>query len=843
MNILNKLTIKNLKLNKKRTIVTIIGIILSVALICAVAGIVTSFQKTMANQSINSDGNYHVRFDDVKEEDTKYITQNKKVKSYFMTKEVGYSKLDKVENLYKPYIYVMEADKKALENSGLKLTKGRMPKKSNEIVIPEHLNYSNKANIDVGDKLTLNMGDRKLGNYKLNQLNPIDLEDETKVEEIVNTKTKEYTVVGIIERPSIEDYSAPGYTAISYLDKPKGNVNVSVLCNKPSAFKNLIKDVNEVNDILDEGKYIYETNKNLLAWSGADLSDGTLTTLYSVAAIIILIIVVSSIFVIKNSFNISITERIRQYGMFSSVGATSKQIKRNVLFEGFILGLIGIPLGILLGLLAIFIIVGLINLILGDYLNGLKFAFSVPLIPILIAVVVSAITILLSSLLPAIKASKISPIDAIRSSNDIKIKSKKLRTPKILKKFFNIGGEISYKNLKRSKKKYRTTIISIVVSVSIFIALYSFIQYGFKLSGIYYKELDYNFVVYEQQNDGKTTLKEFEKISKLDNVENYAIMKDATVRVDQKYFNKKFLDRFVNGGDETETVFINAINVTSNVYNDYLKELGLDNKNLDGKAILVDQTKIYEDEKYKDLKTTKLKTGDSLKVLTDNDKEYELEIVSIPDKGAMGTRNAGIPYLILSNETYEKIFGNDYFINDIVIESNDPYALASTIDELKKNDKLFENVSYINYKEDQKEQNAIVLVISIFLYGFILVITLIGITNIFNTITTNMLLRSKEFAMLKSIGMTKKEFNSMIRLESILYGMKSLLIGIPIGLVLSYLIYKSFGYSMETAYAVPWQAIIISVLFVFVIIGITMKYSVSKISKQNIIETIRQDNI
>ncbi len=839
MNILNKLTIKNLKLNKKRTIVTIIGIVLSVALICAVAGMVTSFQKTMANQAIKSGGNYHVRFDNVKEEDTKYITQNKKTKSYFKTKEIGYSKLDKVENAYKPYIYVMEFDKSALENSGLRLTKGRLPKNSNEIVIPEHLNYNNKSSIDVGDKLTLNIGDRMLEKNKLNQLTPIDLEDDTRVEEIINTKQKEYKVVGIIEMPPVEDFSSPGYTAISYLDNPKGEINFSVLCNEPSEFKDLIKDVNGVSNG-DEGKYIYETNRELLAWIGADLSDKTLITLYSVAAIIILIIVVSSIFVIKNSFNISITERVRQYGMFSSVGATSKQIKHNVLFEGFVLGLIGIPLGILLGLLAIFIIVCLINLILGNYLNGLKFAFSISLIPILIAILVSSITILFSSLLPAIKASKISPIDAIRSSNDIKIKSKKLKTPKILKRFFNIGGEISYKNLKRSKKKYRTTIISIVVSVSIFIALYSFIEYGFKMSGIYYQELDYNFVAYEQQNDGKTTLKEFEKISKLEDVENYSIMKDATIRVDKKYFNKKYIELFTNN---EEKIFINAISVNSNLYNEYLKSLGLSNEELNGKAILVDKMRIYEDEKYKDLKTTNLKEGDSVEVMTDDDKEYKLDIISVPEEGIMGTRNAAIPYLLLSNETHEKLFGDNYFINDIVIESNDPYTLASTIDELKKNDKLFENVSYINYEEQQKEQNAIVLVISIFLYGFILVITLIGITNIFNTITTNMFLRSKEFAMLKSIGMTKKEFNSMIRLESILYGMKSLLIGIPIGLILSYLIYKSFGTSMETAYTLPWAAIIISILFVFVIIGITMKYSVNKISKQNIIETIRQDNI
>ena len=146
-------------------------------------------------------------------------------------------------------------------------------------------------------------------------------------------------------------------------------------------------------------------------------------------------------------------------------------------------------------------------------------------------------------------------------------------------------------------------------------------------------------------------------------------------------------------------------------------------------------------------------------------------------------------------------------------------------------------------EESIRAENAIVLVVSIFLYGFIGVITLIGITNIFNTITTNMNLRKKEFAMLKSIGMTKKEFNRMIRLESIFYGVKSLIIGIPIGLVLSYGMYNMFKNSMEMEYVLPYKAIIVAIVFVAVVIGIIMRYSMSKINKQNIIETIRNDNI
>ena len=183
-------------------------------------------------------------------------------------------------------------------------------------------------------------------------------------------------------------------------------------------------------------------------------------------------------------------------------------------------------------------------------------------------------------------------------------------------------------------------------------------------------------------------------------------------------------------------------------------------------------------------------------------------------------------------------------LNGIDIKAKDSYKVEDEIIQVYKGKNISEdNFMVVNMEEAVKANNAIVLVISIFLYGLITVITLIGITNIFNTITTNMNLRKKEFAMLKSIGMTRKEFNRMIRLESIFYGLKSLIIGIPIGTLLSYAIYKGFETNMGMSYVLPVKAILISIVFVAVVITIIMKYSMSKINKQNIIETIRNDNI
>ena len=288
------------------------------------------------------------------------------------------------------------------------------------------------------------------------------------------------------------------------------------------------------------------------------------------------------------------------------------------------------------------------------------------------------------------------------------------------------------------------------------------------------------------------------------------------------------------------------MSVESNVYNDYLKKLGLNNKNLENKGILFDTYMEYTNEKYVESSATKINEGDTINIKTSEkntpDKNYNLEIIKKTNKRMIGLENIGTPTIVVDNKTFEKIF-DEYFINEITLYSNDTEKLAATLKELAKNNESYKNTAYINIEEEQKAQSAMILVVSIFLYSFITVITLIGVTNIFNTITTNMILRSKEFAMLKSVGMTKKEFNSMIRLESILYGLKSLLIGIPIGIILSYLIYTVFKNSIEVPYMLPWSAIIISIVFVLLIISITMKYSVNKINKQNIIETIRNDNI
>ena len=849
-NILNKFTKRNLKLNSKRTIATCVGIILSTALICAVAGVFSSFQKTLIQHAKMSDGDYHTVFYDIPQEKQKYITENRNVENYFITQNVGYAQLKGSKNKYKPYLHLMEFDENALNNWGLKLINGRMPENSDELIISKAIEENGGVKYNIGDKIELKIGKRISNGYELNQYNPYTEDGNgNNQEQIENEQLREFTIVGIIERPNmeIEEYSAPGYTIITKLNEKKENTNILV---KYKNIKNTYKTTEKIEKTLDGG-YNYHVNSELVRWSGVSRADDTTIMLYSLAGIVIAIIVISSIFVIRNSFAISITEKMKQYGMLASIGATKKQIKRNVLFEGMILGIISIPIGILLGIIATYILIQITTLLIGNiaFSTEMKFIFNMPIEAIILSIILGFITIYISCIFSARKASKVSPIEAIRNNDDIKIKSKKIKSPKIIKKIFGIGGEIAYKNLKRNKKKYRTTVISLVVSITVFISLNTFMNYVFGISSIYYKEMNYNInlnIDTDKETTDEKAYKYLQNLAKNNDLKEYSILRTAYINTDslEDKETKEYQNYIKDTSGEPNHLVIVSLGETE--YKRYVKEIGEKYEKCKDGIIYYDNSVIY-DKDAKKIKCINIAEEDRIKGTvknkndeTSSDKKVDLEIVKIADKAPMNNRNvSNYGMFIVSDELMDKI--GEYYCYNMKINSNNPDEFCKKIDEEKD-----VTLTYTNYKEIAEQENRMVLLISIFLYGFIIVITLIGVTNIFNTITTNMNLRSKEFAMLKSIGMTKKEFNKMINLESIFYGIKSLIIGIILGLGISYFIYKiviGADATEQLQFIIPTKPIIISIIFIIIIVGIIMRYSLSKINKQNIIETIRNENI
>lgn len=857
MNLLNKLTIKNLKLNQKRTIVTIIGIILSVSLITAVASMFSSGLDSLINYETAQKGNFHVAYLDVPKEDLNIFTQNREIESINLTQNIGYAYINSL-NTYKPYAMLKAFTQSSLDNLAIRLVKGRLPRNNQEILIPTHLKTNGRVNLKVGETITLDVGRRvsKANNQPLEQNDPLLVDDDNKsIEDIINPTAMTYKIVGVIERPSlsIENFSSPGYTFITYASESElsGNVDVyalfthegvknvyqitaNILGVNEDLFvkannKDMLVDQEQYEKEMAKAKYEFATNQRLINLEINPIASSDIAGLGVVLCIVIIIILVTSIFCIKNSFDISITEKIKQYGMLRSLGATQKQIKKNVFYEATILGVIGIPLGVLCGFIASFILVLVCNYYFNSITEGmltLKFHFS--LFAIIIALVLGIITIYFSAFRSAKKASKTSPIDLIRNSASIKIKNKKLRTPKFIKKLMGIGGEISYKNMLRNKKKYRTTVISITTSVATFIGLFAFMDMAYQEVKEEINFADYNLSL-STNSVNKDNYSKFVDTTTLDNIEDFTILRYASFTVTDPKYSPEYLKKrgkVVDKEDNQEYVTIYALGKEQ--YQKFTKSLGLKEEEIKSQAIFLEYLVDNEPVSMLNYEVNDTLTG----LLGDN--KYTFTIGAVTKNRPFGLKDYNVYTLIVSDELFDQISNSSYM--QILYKSSNATKLQDDIDNYLAD----ETYSLNNQEENVKMMKNLLTLVSIFLYGFIIVVSLIGITNIFNTITTNMELRRQEFAMLKSIGMTKKEFNRMIRLESMFIGFKALFIGIPIGIGISYLIYKGFN---ETSYHLPVVGILISVFTVLVLITLIMKYSLKKINKQNIIETIRNDNI
>ncbi len=893
MKVLNKFTIKNLKLNKSRTVVTIIGIMLSCALIMVVAGMAASAQQTMVNAQINITGNYDLFVKGANEKIIDNAQANRNVKDIYIKQNLGCAYLPQAKFNTKPYINVVAFNEKSFTDCfNVTLKEGRLPQNGNELVLSQSVIENSKADYKIGDTVALDLGKIVYASDYEIPLDDTDyFNDGNGLEKLVDTHKKTYTIVGIFNNIASSDAAADSFSGSSSaftLAEENADINDLFISFTSDGEKDYITTSGEIlnltGDDFESLKNDFEVyfengdfdeagiNKDLLRYKGFALSDQYMGLLFSLATIIITIIIIASIFVIRNSFAISITEKTKLYGMLASVGATSKQIRHNVLFEGYVLGIIGIPAGLLLGTGVIYLLVVILNALLGSMLNGISFAFALPWWVAAVSAVLSAVIILLSTLSSAFRASRIAPITAIRSNNDIKINKKKsYKSPKFIKKLFGVGGEIAYKNLKRSKKKYRTTVISIIVTVAMFISISTFIEYGMKITGDHFKDIPYNITVHaynklsydEYENIYKRIIADTDINSSIKACENYY----GNIVGLTDYYTEDAKAAELSGGD-----LAYVFGVDNKSFKEYVTALGYNYDDVKDKALITNDFKYYNSDnilikgKEFDLPMntvvklypngTPSYTEDDIKEIqkTDPDFVYNPDDYKSVDLVIYDTINKEVPgsivssimstlnegSVLVSEDYFKKLFAedNDYTTRVVVIDSADP---ANTVEYIHNLD--IENLDVFNVNEQKEQMNAIVLIIAIFAYGFIIVISLIGITNVFNTINTNMRLRSKEFAMLKSIGMTKKEFNRMIRLESLFYGLKSLLIGVPLGLLGGYAIFKATGNTIMLDYSFPTMAVLISIVFVFFVVWLIMKISISKVNKQNIIETIRNDNI
>lgn len=932
MNLMKTLTLKNLKLNRKRTIVTIVGIILATALLSALVTLVSSFQYSMIEYQKQKGGDFHVKFSNVKMSELSEFKNNRNIESTFETMGMGFAKLDGCKNEDKPYAYVMATDEAGFERGCFKLIEGRMAKNEDEIVIPRHLKTNGRIDIKVGDEITLDVGKR----YDSNTESVIseNCAYEHEAETLTDTVTKHYKVVGIMERPGygMEDYSAAGYTFVTYSDelaaidngtKSEADTTLTVysrytqkaLRNKDAVTADIIgvdeklfakannssvemtaEESDRFLKEMENAKYDIYMNGFLISYECVFPIDGTFKALFTVATVVALIIILTSVYCIKNSFNISITEKIRQYGMLASVGATRRQIKSSVKTEAAMLGVVGIPVGTMSGILASLILVKVVNALSAGWLNfALSFHTSLP--ALILAVILSIATIYFSATGSARRAAKVTPLEAIRNTKEIKIKSAKLKTPAIIGRIWGIGGVISYKNIKRNKKKYRTTVTSIVICSVTFIVISYFMSMAFSVVGMSYASVDYNIGINMSCKKDLDIEKLSELLSGIEGAEDYLVGAGYYFDVDKPEYTKEYGEYCGQLYDDSEDVsqefLITVLNDKS--YDKYASDAGI--KNADTGAILVNKGTfdVYNEKSSKyvkeEMELYKYKAGDTIRCgynvyedAVDDDnavegdtesstednsgyvdeetinkgvrKTVDVTIAGVTDKVPTCYNGYGNTSLLFMNQKgFESLWadgksgnefkpGNAIYSAYVVAENADEYQ--DTLEKETAENPEYSQISFYvsNMDKQMRDEKSLFTLLGVFAYGLIVVIALIGITNIINTLSTGMELRSREFATLRSIGMTDKQFAGMVRLESVFISVKALVIGVPLGILISYLLCVMMN-RMDDAiiYEPPYKAIILCIVVVIMLIYAIMKLSMTKLRHNNIIETIKNENL
>lgn len=949
MNLMKTLTLKNLKLNRKRTIVTIVGIILATALLSALVTLVSSFQYSVIEYQKQKGGDFHVKFSNVKMSELSEFKNNRNIESTFETMGMGFAKLNGCKNEDKPYAYVMATDEAGFERGCFKLIEGRMAKNEDEIVIPRHLKTNGRIDIKVGDEITLDVGKR----YDSNTESVISENSayENEAETLTDTVTKHYKVVGIMERPGygMEDYSAAGYTFVTYSDElaaidngtkseaSEADTTLTVysrytkkaLRNKDAVTADIIgvdeklfakannssvemtaEESDRFLKEMENAKYDIYMNGYLISYECVFPIDGSFKALFTVAAVVALIIILTSVYCIKNSFNISITEKIRQYGMLASVGATRRQIKSSVKTEAAMLGVVGIPVGTMSGILASLILVKVVNALSAGWLNfALSFHTSLP--ALILAVILSIATIYFSATGSARRAAKVTPLEAIRNTKEIKIKSSKLKTPAIIGRIWGIGGVISYKNIKRNNKKYRTTVTSIVICSVTFIVISYFMSMAFSRVGMSYASVDYNIGINMSCKKDLDIEKLSELLSGIEGAEDYLVGAGYDFDVSKPEYTKEYGEYCGQLYDDSEDVsqeFLITV-LDDKSYDKYASDAGI--KNAAAGAILVNKGTfdVYNENssKYvkKEMELYKYKAGDTIECgynvyddassddnaaegdtessTDDNNavegdtesgtednsgyvdeetinngvrKTVDVTIAGVTDKVPTGYNGYGNTTLLFMNQKgFESLWadgksGNEFkpghasYSAYVVAENADEYQ--DTFEKETEGNPEYSQISFYvsNLDKEMRDEKSLFTLLGVFAYGLIVVIALIGITNIINTLSTGMELRSREFATLRSIGMTDKQFAGMVRLESVFISVKALVIGVPLGILISYLLCVMMN-RMDDAiiYEPPYKAIILCIVVVIMLIYAIMKLSMTKLRHNNIIETIKNENL
>lgn len=851
MNIVNKLTLRHLKENKGRTLVTTFGIIVSVAMITAVFVAMASFLQLFADVSVVSEGNYAAQLSDVKLSSLDELYKDERIETVGLCDE-NYKQF-KIDNGKSDRFATGSIG--ACDDGYFKMFiqadyDGTLPKTSDEIAVQSDFIEKNELDWQVGDIVSIPCGIRTMRDKD----GEFDVKGAySKGEKFVRQEVKQYRITAILH----QNNPTSDFAFLTYSDDLKANPTVAFQLKTLNS-----KSLDVVNDIIDKANPGTSTvNKELLYSKLSFSSDSFVANILPLVVILLIIIMVASVVLIYNAFAMSLSEKVKYLGMLSSVGATKRQKRLSIYYEGFILALFGIPLGIGAGVAGIGITLKALGkkIIATSMINGvteqnvsMKVVF--PIWAVLIVLGLSIITILISCSIPAKKASKISTISAIRQSDEIKVKAKTLKCPKYIKAIFGYEGELAYKNLKRNGRKARVITVSIALSIILFLSCNYFCAL-FANETVAQDSMPYQIGVYLDETNRESAIKEFENIDGIDDMYSvtnlyYFVQKNKNYKNNFEMFtdNKNLTNAYSREFSNRFAVLINMLD--DDMFNELCAKNGIDSKayyNSNNKCKLLLMNNVSHTANGKKVFTDNI-LGSSFKeaYYPEDNLQFEItDFVKYSNTKPCNLNNIGVISLYMPYSQFVKVCkninANDNQLSKYIlgIETTDHQKVTEKLNTISDDEK-YSNFSVVDFSEQMQAFNTIALVIQVFVYGFVALISLITIFNIINTISSGIASRKKEFAMMKSVGITPKGFNKMIMLESAFYGIKAVIFGLPISALISFGMHKALNNS-TTTFSIDYVLYLIVALVVFAIIGMTMIYSVKKVQQNNIIETLKDD--
>ena len=823
MNIVNSLTLRHIKSHKRRSLLTVLSIIVSVAMVTAVFTTVFSFVSFLKDSTLAYDGSWQAQL--IYEEAPDLAAfQSENMEYYAGTQLCQFTYQKDIEKA-KAYSQIDAVDENVVKMRNIHIKEGAFPKSKNDLLITDKYIENNKLDWKVGETVSIYCTDYA-----------------TEKEYF-----KDYTICGIAEGN------------VSFFDKCDGvtaNTDETVSYITFS-YKTLDKSFYEKAEALQKktGANNISYNTDLLDYSGVNRGSSTIRTVKIFTCIILAVIVFASVFMIYDSFAVSYQERERYLGMLASVGATKKQKRSSIYFEGFILGLVGIPLGIIAGFIGMAITFKSIeSAFLTTIAIPIKGTLKVHFSPYILlgTVLISALTIFISCYIPARRASKTTPINAIKGTNTVKVKkAKRLRVSKLTKKLYGFEGELAVKNFKRNGRRSRTIVFALVMSVVLFISVTNFSQLFTSMVELETGEQNADFQVYAKIED-KDAIKKYFDGANIDDCVSYLQTNSTLKNTDLLTANAKSA---YNSEEKSIYVFV----MENDRFDDYLKTLGEKPEGYHNKGSL--KGLIFNrvtDASGKMHKSYPAFPADAV------GKTLECYITQIDENtGEDGIkRDFNVTAGFITDKEYNgRLFLPKYMNYPSIILPED--AISSL--PVEQNGCVF-NIFVKDYKPAMEAAesyfeskgiaceivdttshiqaiNAVLQIIKVFIYGFVSLITLIAVINIINSISNSMNERKTEFAMLKSVGVTPKGFKKMIYVESLRYGAKSLVWSVPLSIGLHALMYYALSNAegMQIPFSTNWQYYLAAILAVFVIILMSLIYSADKIKDDNIIENLKQD--